>query len=209
MTQQIINIGTLAEDHMGDGLRVGGDKINDNFTELYQRGETFLNGLEIETTVASGTLSLATYVKGLLDTVVNDEAGASDVANSQIIVPSWATKVKVKAHASFPLAAASSGLVSVHLWRNVRDAQYLTPDGLIYYPSPVDADRPTPEAHYHNRIYAPPIAFTTGIYVSCVASSPWIPVMALNERWTLYLWQNTGASIICNANEQWLSAAFK
>jgi Bacteriophage T4 gp9/10-like protein len=35
MTQQIINIGTVAEDHTGDGLRTGGDKINENFTELY------------------------------------------------------------------------------------------------------------------------------------------------------------------------------
>jgi hypothetical protein len=36
MTQQIINIGALAEDRTGDGLRVGGDKINANFTELYK-----------------------------------------------------------------------------------------------------------------------------------------------------------------------------
>lgn len=37
MAQQIINIGGSAEDHTGDGIRVGGDKINDNFTELYER----------------------------------------------------------------------------------------------------------------------------------------------------------------------------
>lgn len=38
MTQQLINVGTAANDGTGDSLRVGGQKINDNFTELYARG---------------------------------------------------------------------------------------------------------------------------------------------------------------------------
>ena len=35
MAKQIINIGAAANDGTGEGLRDGGDKINDNFTELY------------------------------------------------------------------------------------------------------------------------------------------------------------------------------
>ena len=35
MAQQTINIGTVANDDTGDTLRDGGDKINQNFTELY------------------------------------------------------------------------------------------------------------------------------------------------------------------------------
>lgn len=35
MAKQIINIGSVANDGTGDNLRVAGDKINDNFTELY------------------------------------------------------------------------------------------------------------------------------------------------------------------------------
>ena len=35
MAQQTINIGSSANDGTGDTLRAGGDKINDNFTELY------------------------------------------------------------------------------------------------------------------------------------------------------------------------------
>ena len=35
MSQNIINIGTLAGDHTGDSLRTAGQKINSNFTELY------------------------------------------------------------------------------------------------------------------------------------------------------------------------------
>lgn len=35
MARQTINIGTVANDGTGDGIRTGGDKINDNFAELY------------------------------------------------------------------------------------------------------------------------------------------------------------------------------
>lgn len=35
MAKQIIDLGTVANDGTGDPLRDGGDKINDNFTELY------------------------------------------------------------------------------------------------------------------------------------------------------------------------------
>jgi hypothetical protein len=35
MAQQTINIGTIANDNTGDTLRGAGEKINDNFTELY------------------------------------------------------------------------------------------------------------------------------------------------------------------------------
>lgn len=172
--------------------------------------ETSLNGLDTSTVVASGTSSLSTYVKAAFDAVLSDDEAAADLANSQIIVPAWANRVRVKGHASFPLAAATSGLVSIHLWRNVRAAQYLTRAGAIYYPSPTDADRPTPEGRYHNRVYAPTDvgAPASHIYVSCIAETPWLPVMALNERWTLYLWQGTGAAITCPGNEQWLSAEF-
>jgi len=35
MAKQTINIGTVANDGTGDSVRAGGDKINDNFTEVY------------------------------------------------------------------------------------------------------------------------------------------------------------------------------
>ncbi|AET72589.1 baseplate wedge subunit and tail pin [Synechococcus phage S-CAM8] len=35
MSKQIIGIGSAANDNTGDTLRVGGDKINDNFSEIY------------------------------------------------------------------------------------------------------------------------------------------------------------------------------
>ena len=38
MAQEIINIGTSANSKNGEPLRVGGAKINNNFTELYAYG---------------------------------------------------------------------------------------------------------------------------------------------------------------------------
>jgi hypothetical protein len=35
VTQQVINVGTVANDNTGDDARTGGQKINANFTELY------------------------------------------------------------------------------------------------------------------------------------------------------------------------------
>ena len=37
MAKQTLNIGTLANDGTGDTLRDGGDKIQDNFNELYEK----------------------------------------------------------------------------------------------------------------------------------------------------------------------------
>jgi len=35
MAKQSIGLGTTANDGTGDNLRVGGDKVNDNFDEIY------------------------------------------------------------------------------------------------------------------------------------------------------------------------------
>ena len=35
MAKQTLGLGSAANDNTGDTLRVGGDKINDNFNEIY------------------------------------------------------------------------------------------------------------------------------------------------------------------------------
>ena len=45
MAKQALDLGTVANDNTGDTLRAGGDKINDNFNELYTalgNGTTYL-----------------------------------------------------------------------------------------------------------------------------------------------------------------------
>ena len=58
MAQQILNVGTTANDGTGDSLRVGGDKINDNFDEIYT---TFGDGSTLTpfTTMSPGCISLS------------------------------------------------------------------------------------------------------------------------------------------------------
>ena len=57
MAKQSVGIGTSANDGTGDSIRTGGDKINDNFTELF-------NALGDGTTIAAntGTLVSNTYI---------------------------------------------------------------------------------------------------------------------------------------------------
>ena len=38
MTQQIINVGTVANDGTGEALRTAFQAVNDNFTEVYTAG---------------------------------------------------------------------------------------------------------------------------------------------------------------------------
>jgi len=58
MTQQTINIGAAPNDGTGDTARAGGQKINDNFTELYSTFDnTVANG-------KTGATTLTGYVKG-------------------------------------------------------------------------------------------------------------------------------------------------
>tara|TARA_R110000823_G_scaffold220539_2_gene349196 strand:+ start:4378 stop:4641 length:264 start_codon:yes stop_codon:yes gene_type:complete len=55
MGQQSINIGSTANDGTGDTLRDGGDKINDNFTELYTT-TIILNDTSVASAANVGTL---------------------------------------------------------------------------------------------------------------------------------------------------------
>lgn len=60
MSQQTINIGTVPNDDTGDPLHTAGDKINDNFTELYAAIPTLGAGVAtFLTTPSSANLSAA------------------------------------------------------------------------------------------------------------------------------------------------------
>lgn len=43
MAKQVINIGSSPNDNNGDALRIGGDKINDNFNEVYNYTNGFID----------------------------------------------------------------------------------------------------------------------------------------------------------------------
>jgi len=59
MAKQTINLGTVPNDNTGDDLRAGGDKINDNFDEVYDGGD-------IDTRQFTSGLSNPAYSEGLM-----------------------------------------------------------------------------------------------------------------------------------------------
>jgi len=95
MANQILALGTTADDGTGDNLRVGGDKINDNFLELYTAlgdGDAISSGISASATVISlvapnisgtvaGTQTAAT-ITTLNSTTVN--AGTATIAAGSI-----------------------------------------------------------------------------------------------------------------------------
>ena len=60
MSRQEIKIGTVPYDKTGDPLRVGGDKINDNFIELYDS----INENTYRTTLSPENISIPTDYDG-------------------------------------------------------------------------------------------------------------------------------------------------
>lgn len=196
----------LSTDSSGNVSLVGTDGI------ALHGSCTIVQAYNTQTTITTGTATgaLTEYVKILLDTALVDTHGAADLVNSSIIVPSWAKFVRVAGHISFPDQNIAAGHASGHLWRNVQGSSFLTAAGAIYYTSPTNADKPTPEAHYHNRIYYPATAKTGGTaYYSVLAATGWIPVMATGEIWTLYAWQDTTASVVTPGGvENWLTVDF-
>ena len=75
MTQQIINIGSSANDGTGDPLRTAFNKINTNFTELYSRGaagsDLDISGNEIAAINSNGNIELVPNGSGSV-VVVSD-----------------------------------------------------------------------------------------------------------------------------------------
>jgi hypothetical protein len=81
MAYQSIEIGTAANDGTGDTLRVGGDKVNDNFVEIYTllgTGSALTSGISATSSVVSLASPTITGVTSFAD----GSAGAPSITNS-------------------------------------------------------------------------------------------------------------------------------
>jgi hypothetical protein len=67
MAKSLINLGSIPNDNTGDPLRSAGEKINNNFNEIYT---TFGNGTTLNSSVGtaaySNTSGIATVAQGLI-----------------------------------------------------------------------------------------------------------------------------------------------
>ena len=92
MALQTLNIGTAANDGTGDNLRVGGDKINDNFSEIYT---AFGNGSSLSSlavTAMNGATANEIVTVGSTTTELDAEAnltfdGSTLAVTGNITVP--------------------------------------------------------------------------------------------------------------------------
>lgn len=91
MAQQIINIGTVPGDDTGDKLYIGGDKINDNFTELY--AATALNTAKVTNATHTGDVT---------------GSGALTIANTGVTAGTY-YNATMTVNAKGQVTAASSG----------------------------------------------------------------------------------------------------
>lgn len=103
MTKQVIGLGTIANDHTGDSLRVAATKINTNFTEIY-------------TAIGNGTIAaLAPVAKtGDYTDLINKPAIAPVLAS----VPASATATGVVGQISFD-ASYFYVCVATNVWKRV------------------------------------------------------------------------------------------
>ena len=64
MAYQSLDLGTSSDDGTGDSLRLGGDKLNDNFSELYTllgTGSTLTTGISATGSVVTLTSAVGTF----------------------------------------------------------------------------------------------------------------------------------------------------
>ena len=131
MAKQTINIGSAANDGTGDPLRTAFDKINDNFTELYDNyGGSALPDIEIvgstiENKVTNNNITLTTNGTGIIslgaDTSVTGDitytgklvSGATDNVGTSATALSLDATVHILAanEANYTLAAGSEGQI--------------------------------------------------------------------------------------------------
>jgi hypothetical protein len=108
MSQNIINIGTVAGDHTGDSLRTAGQKINANFTELY--GTLASTALPTRT----GNNGKALFTDGTAVYWAPVVATNGVVTTGSYPDPSWITSLSYGKITNVPTATTSiAGVVQV------------------------------------------------------------------------------------------------
>ena len=121
MAKQLLNIGATANDNTGDTLRSGGDKINDNFTELYT---AIGNGATVGISIANPAVGQVLKYDGSSFAPANFNAltSALDVAGNSIIsasngditlVPNGTGDVRITAGSQTTIFDGATGNVSV------------------------------------------------------------------------------------------------
>jgi len=87
MSQQLLDLGTGPDSDDGDPGRVGGQKINENFTELYARGIQYTSVTTPTFTILGADLVVGHNIYGVYyDGVVNIQLPANIDSNKLVVI---------------------------------------------------------------------------------------------------------------------------
>ena len=140
MAQQIVNIGVIPGDNTGDKLYIGGDKINDNFTELYAavalNTAKVTNATHTGDATGSGALTLAT-VNSNVGTYTNATVTVNAKGLVTAVSSGTATYTALKYTGSFALNAGAETICVTSLASTVVPYSVM----VTYTPTPGAAAR--------------------------------------------------------------------
>tara|TARA_Y100000004_G_scaffold195556_1_gene262871 strand:- start:614 stop:1834 length:1221 start_codon:yes stop_codon:yes gene_type:complete len=103
MAKQALNLGASANDNTGDTLRVGGDKINDNFNELYT---ALGNGVNL-------TVSLLNPASGQILRYNGNNFVPSDYSNLTSALDVNGNSIISSSNGNIPIAANGTGNITL------------------------------------------------------------------------------------------------
>lgn len=130
MTRQILDIGTNANDGTGDTLRSGGEKINDNFAEIY----TILGG---DSTTASTGINLDSNAFVYNSTNTSTLIFTEPTVDQTITIADKSGTIPVIEESDGVIFAefidSASGTVSKILYSNKYDSSGLLPSATTYH----------------------------------------------------------------------------
>ena len=110
MTQQIINVGTFANDGSGDTIRVAFTKTNNNFTELYNTVAVLANTDVLDLSRTDGAFLQANMAYSKANSANLLAQAAFDFANTIISDTQIDPFARTQANAAFNVANTSNGL---------------------------------------------------------------------------------------------------
>ena len=136
MAKQTIGLGSAANDNTGDTLRVGGDKVNDNFNEIYTalgNGTT----LTVDTTNPAVGQVLRYNGATFLPSDYTNLTAALDV-NGNSIVSSSNGNIAVATNGSGDLTLSAGGVTSI--FKGTKAAPNAAESGTIIFPTSITYD---------------------------------------------------------------------
>lgn len=136
MAKQTIGLGSSANDNTGDTLRVGGDKVNDNFNEIYTalgNGTT----LTVDTTNPAVGQVLRYNGATFLPSDYTNLTAALDV-NGNSIVSSSNGNIAVATNGSGDLTLSAGGVTSI--FKGTKAAPNAAESGTIIFPTSITYD---------------------------------------------------------------------